>query len=190
MGGADKGWLLLNGEPLVMHALRRLQPQVGSLLVSANRHLERYRSLGVPVVTDDPPGFEGPLAGVLAGLEACNTPWMACVPCDAPCFPADLVGRLHQAALAQGRDAAVVVSVRQDRRSIEPAFCLLRAALAPSLRASMAAGERRWQGWLNAVGAAPVEFAIATDAADPVKTDPFANLNTPEDLAQAQRPGA
>lgn len=189
MGGADKGLVLLNGVPLARHALQRLRPQVDALMISANRHLDAYRALGVPVVSDNPPQFDGPLAGVLAGLEACATPWLACVPCDAPAFPLDLVARLHQAALSQRCDAAMAASLRDGAKShqaspelsLEPSFCLLRASLAPTLRAALASGERRFQGWLKSVGAAQVVFS--TDAA---ALSPFANLNTPEELGQAE----
>src|SRR6202022_1718455 len=40
MGGVDKGLQPLNLEPLALHALRRLKPQCGAMLISANRTLE------------------------------------------------------------------------------------------------------------------------------------------------------
>ena len=49
MGGRDKGLLELLGEPLAARALRRLRPQVGTLLLNANRHLDAYAALGVPL---------------------------------------------------------------------------------------------------------------------------------------------
>lgn len=181
MGGTDKGLVALNGIPLAQHALQRLRPQADALLISANRHLDVYRALGVPVVTDNPPQFEGPLAGVLAGLRACTTPWLACVPCDAPAFPLDLVARLHEAAQHPGCDAAMAASLHEGAVSVEPSFCLLRASLAPSLLTALASGERRFQGWLKSVGAAQVVFGAGGSA-----LPPFANLNTAEELAQAE----
>ncbi|HET9023288.1 MAG TPA: NTP transferase domain-containing protein, partial [Burkholderiaceae bacterium] len=64
MGGADKGWILHDGEPLVATVLRRLAPQVGAVLISANRNIDAYRALA-HVVTDADSGlaleaFPGP----------------------------------------------------------------------------------------------------------------------------------
>src|SRR3954468_21586075 len=98
MGGVDKGLQNFNGMPLALHTLMRLQPQVGHVLINANRNLGAYESFGVPVWPDVLADFAGPLAGFLAGLENCETPWLVTVPCDTPLFPADLVERLAQAA--------------------------------------------------------------------------------------------
>src|SRR5271155_2698102 len=94
MGGVDKGLQLFQGVPLAHHALRRLSPQVGQVMVNANRNLERYRAMGLAVYSDAVPDFAGPLAGVLAGLDHCLTPYLVTVPCDTPYFPHDLVERL------------------------------------------------------------------------------------------------
>ena len=87
MGGVDKGLQAYRGMPLAMHALLRLGPQVGEMMVNANRNLAAYESLGVPVWPDALPDYPGPLAGFLTGLERCTTPFLATVPCDSPHFP-------------------------------------------------------------------------------------------------------
>lgn len=170
MSGVDKGFVDYRGRPLVEAVVERLRPQVAQILISANRNIDRYRGLGFPVLLDAEEGLEpfpGPLAGMLAGLRAARTAWLAVVPCDAPFFPADLVSRL---AAALGGEHAAVAYVG-DR--IEPTFCLLHADLAEDLAAALAHGERRVEAWLRAVGAAPALFFTA---------DAFANLNTPQDL--------
>ena len=88
--------------PLALHALLRLQPQVGEAMINANRNLGAYESMGVPVWPDAQSDFPGPLAGVLVGLERCETPYLVTVPCDTPNFPLDLVERL--ASRAGGRE--------------------------------------------------------------------------------------
>ena len=97
MGGVDKGLQRHHGLPLVAHALQRLRPQVGTLALSANRHLEAYAAHGVPVWPDELPDHPGPLAGWLTALRRATTPWVASVPCDTPGFPDDLVARLAEA---------------------------------------------------------------------------------------------
>ena len=87
MGGVDKGLQDHLGVPLALHALRRLAPQVGTVMINANRNLDVYASMGVPVWPDEIPDYAGPLAGMLAGLAHCETPYLATVPCDTPNFP-------------------------------------------------------------------------------------------------------
>ncbi|WP_164962111.1 molybdenum cofactor guanylyltransferase MobA [Rubrivivax sp. JA1026] len=166
MGGVDKGLLAWQGRPLAQHALQRLAPQVGALAVSANRHLDTYAGFGVPVLTDTLPGSLGPLAGLLAGLRHARTRWLAVVPCDAPYFPVDLVARL-----AAGLGGAPIGYARAART--HPVFCLVDTALAETLEAALAGGERRVEHWLRASGGVAVDFD--DEAA-------FANFNTPETL--------
>ncbi|GAO22237.1 molybdopterin-guanine dinucleotide biosynthesis protein A [Alicycliphilus sp. B1] len=88
MGGVDKGLQNFRGMPLALHALMRLSPQVGSVMINANRNLSAYESFGMPVWPDGLADYAGPLAGFLCGLERCETPWLLTVPCDTPLFPA------------------------------------------------------------------------------------------------------
>ena len=116
LGGVDKGLQLFAGQPLVQHALRRLAPQVGRVMISANRNLEAYRQMGVPVWPDPPElqGYQGPLAGVLAGLQACDTAYLVTIPCDCPRFPSDLVQRLSAAIGQALRRQEVVQQLAQE----------------------------------------------------------------------------
>jgi molybdenum cofactor guanylyltransferase len=172
LGGVDKGLQPWQGEPLAARALRRLAPQVSALMVSANRHLEDYARLGVPVWPDPPEwtGHQGPLAGMLAGLRHVTTPWMVTVPCDCPSFPADLVARL----LAQVGDHALCLA--RSPAGPEPAFCLMRREVEASLADSLARGERSIERWARGLPRSEAQFDDA---------GAFFNINTPDDLARA-----
>jgi molybdopterin-guanine dinucleotide biosynthesis protein A len=176
MGGADKGLLPWAGTTLAGQALARLAPQVDHLAISANRHLEDYQALGVPVWTDAQ-AFEGPLGGMLAGFGRCQTPWLLCVPCDAPFFPLDLAARLAGAAgVGPGQSRmAVAWAQRGDGEAAQPqpVFCLMHCSLRERLREFLAGGGRRAGEWARQAGAARVDF----------DDKGFRNLNTPEDLA-------
>ncbi|MBK8285818.1 MAG: molybdenum cofactor guanylyltransferase [Ahniella sp.] len=111
MGGADKGLIAWQGKPMAQHMLERLAPQVSSVLIIANRNLDRYQTLGVPVVSDASPGFLGPIAGIRRALAQCTRPYLVTTPCDTPEFPLDLVTRLH--AALDGSDAEVAVTRRR-----------------------------------------------------------------------------
>ncbi|MBX3587655.1 MAG: molybdenum cofactor guanylyltransferase [Ramlibacter sp.] len=178
MGGLDKGLALLDGPPLAQRALDRLRPQVGPLLLSANRHLDQYREWGVPVVCDASAGYPGPLAGLLAGLTQCTTPWLACVPCDAPAFPTDLVARLG-ANLGPHQGAVVTLPDAQGEPRMQPVFCLLSVQWRGSLQAYLDAGGRRVSEWLQSQPASPVLFDQPGDG------DAFVNVNTLAELRQA-----
>lgn len=176
MGGADKGLVEYLGRPLVAHVIDRLAPQVESLIVSANRHLADYRAFGHPLVSDGEPDYPGPLAGLAAGLAACRTEWLVCVPCDCPHLPPDLVGRLAAAPYNSGARLAVARVAGQ----IQPTFQLCHRSHLPALRDYLAAGERRVGGWCRQQGAVEVDFP------DP---EAFRNFNTPAEL-DAPRQGS
>jgi molybdopterin-guanine dinucleotide biosynthesis protein A len=179
MGGVDKGLQSHRGLPLAMHALLRLQPQVGPVLVNANRNLAAYESLGAPVWPDPIEGFGGPLVGFLAGLEHCETPWLVTVPCDTPDFPLDLVEHLARAAAAQDAEIAYAQTTETDGRTqLHPVFCLMRASLLESLLAFLQGGGRKIDAWFAPHRAVGVPFP------DP---QAFFNANTPQELAQLQR---
>lgn len=169
MGGADKGLLDWQGRPLVAHAIERLAPQVGRLIISANRNRDAYAGFGYPVIDDELQGFQGPLAGLAAGLAACTTEWLACVPCDCPRLPLDLVAQLLVAA--EEADAALAVATTDE--GLQPTFQLCRRDLLPALEAYLAHGERRVSAWCRRQGAAEAFFEDAVA---------FRNLNAPADL--------
>ncbi len=179
MGGIDKGLQPFHGVPLAQHALRRLAPQVGRLIVNANRNLEAYRSMGAPVWSDEVPDFPGPLAGMLTGLERCETPYLVTVPCDTPYFPDDLAARLARGALESGVDIATAYTREGDELFPQPVFCLMKASLRDSLRSFIESGQRKTGLWARELGGARVVFE---------NTAAFQNFNTLIELEQAENP--
>jgi molybdopterin-guanine dinucleotide biosynthesis protein A len=169
LGGVDKGLQPWRGRPLVEHAIERLAPQVRDVMISANRHAGDYAARADRVLADASDDFPGPLAGMLAGLRACPTPWLAVVPCDSPRLPPDLVARL-----AHGLGDAPGTVVQRNAR-LEPVCCLLSTTLADDLGRYLAAGGRKVEGWVGR-HARPVPFDRPGDAAA------FVNVNTPEDF--------
>jgi len=177
MGGVDKGLQNHQGTALAMHAMLRLQPQVGHLMINANRNLGAYDSMGVPVWPDAIADYPGPLAGFLAGLEHCETPWLVTVPCDTPNFPADLVARLAQALVAEDAQIAMAATMEEGRVQVQPVFCLMAASLMESLVAFTQGGQRKIDKWTGQHRCATVVFDDA---------DAFFNANTLEELQRLQ----
>ena len=178
MGGVDKGLQNHHGMPLALHALMRLAPQVHHAMINANRNLAAYESMGAPVWPDPMADYPGPLAGWLAGLEHCETPYMVTVPCDTPAFPADLVVRLAAALQAEGAEIAMAATLEDGRVQVQPVFCLMKSDLMESLVAYLHSGERKIDRWTARHRCVQVMF---DDSAA------FFNANTPQELAQLQR---
>jgi molybdenum cofactor guanylyltransferase len=179
MGGVDKGLQRYRDRPLAAHALERLRPQVGKVMVNANRNLDTYRAMGVPVWPDEVPDYPGPLAGMLAGLVHCDTPLMATVPCDTPNFPLDLVTRLAGALESADADIAVAYTRAGEELFPQPVFCLVKTSLKAALAAFIAAGERKTG--LFARGQRNTRVVFDDDAE-------FFNINTLTELEHPPRP--
>lgn len=177
MGGVDKGLQNHLGLPLAMQVLLRLQPQVGAVMINANRNLGAYESMGVPVWPDALADYPGPLAGFLAGLEHCATPYLVTVPCDTPNFPADLVDRLAAALVAEGAEIAMAATLEDGRVQVQPVFCLMAATLLESLVAFTHGGQRKIDRWTGQHRCATVVFDDA---------DAFFNANTLDELQRLQ----
>ena len=178
MGGADKGLQQLDGLPMAAQVLSRLQPQVGTVLINANRHVDDYAKLGAPVISDVIEGYAGPLAGIHAGLSHCDTDYLVSVPCDSPRLPADLVVRLSDALLAHHADAAVAVTVNHHQQQRHPVFLLLRTTLRDSLSTYLNQGGRKVDTWLTSLNC--IEATFDDDSA-------FMNINTREELQALTR---
>jgi len=177
MGGVDKGLQNHRGLPLALHALLRLQPQVGELIINANRNLGAYESFGVPVWPDVLADFAGPLAGFMAGMEHATTPWLISVPCDSPDFPDDLVARLAQAASEADAEIVMPVTVEDGERRTQPVFCLMQTQLLESLVAYTQGGGRKIDRWTAQHRVVEVPFDDARA---------FFNANTLAELQQLQ----
>jgi len=187
MGGVDKGLQNLNGMPMALHTLLRLQMQTGQVMINANRNLAAYESFGVPVWPDVLADYAGPLAGFLTGLERCETPYLATVPCDTPRFPLDLVPRLAEALEREDADIAMAAAPEQDKDGqtkvrTQPVFCLLRVELLESLVDFTHKGGRKIDAWTALHKTVVVPFDQPGD--DPLA---FSNANTLAELQQLEK---
>ena len=180
MGGGDKPLRRLAGRTLLERVAERLGPQcAGGLALSANGDPARFRAVFAgAVLPDTVPDHPGPLAGILAGLEAAEAAGLShivSVPGDAPFLPEDFVARLVATAVAEGKPIALAAS--GERRHFTSALWPIH--LREDLRGWLASGERRVGGFIERHGA-----AVASWPVEPI--DPFLNLNAPEDLSAAE----
>jgi molybdopterin-guanine dinucleotide biosynthesis protein A len=186
MGGGDKPLGRLAGRPLLEHVIARLTPQVGPLAINANGDPSRFSAFGLPVVADTVAGFAGPLAGILAGLEwaAANATAhrLVTVAGDTPFFPGDLVTRLAEAS----EERPDTIAVASSNGRWHPTFALWPVELATTLRTALVdRDQRRVQAFIERCDHVAVDFAFPRVAG--MAYDPFFNVNTPDDLAEAER---
>lgn len=176
LNGCDKGWLRLARQPLIMHVVLRLKPQVDELLISANRNLMAYRKLPIAqVLTDGELGYPGPLQGILRLLQVASHPLLLIVPCDCPHLPLDLAMRLCRGL----RDAHADIAVAHDGNYLQPLFALIKTDELAMMQQAYQSGLRSMKAYLAQ------RKTIAVDFSDQPKA--FINLNTPEDFAALNR---
>lgn len=170
LGGRDKGWLRLGGRPQVERIIAALQPQVAAIRINTDRNRDAYAHLAPDPVGDGEFPDCGPMAGIRALLAACNTPYLLCVPVDAPHLPTNLASRLTSGMHRHRADAAVV----HDGSAPIPVCCLLAGTLAPATSAYLSAGGRSVNAWLQRIGTIAVDFSDHPTGW---------SLNTPHELA-------
>jgi molybdenum cofactor guanylyltransferase len=185
MGGGDKARIRLGGATILDRVVARLRPQCSRLILNANTDPARFADTGLAVIADGVPDHAGPLAGILAGLDwaadrAPQIEWVVSAPSDCPFLPRDLVARLHQARVEAGAPLACARSGQWRH----PVIALWPVALREDLRrALLSEGLRKVDQWT-----ARYRVGIAEWPAVPV--DPFFNVNTPAEAAEADRMAA
>ena len=179
MGGGDKGFLPLGDSTILGHVIDRFAPQVADLALNANGDPARFADYNLPVIADSIEDYPGPLAGVLAGLDWAagrGAAHIVTAAADTPFFPGDLVPRLLAAAEDQGKPIALA----RTENGRHPTFGLWPVALRDDLRLALKDGVRKVVLWTDRHGTAMADFPTG-------RFDPFFNVNTPEDLAEARR---
>ena len=182
IGGGDKARIRVGGKTILERVVAALAPQCSQLIINANDDPRRFADTGLAVVADDVPDYAGPLAGILAGLDwaadhAPGIEWIISAPGDCPFLPRDLVARLHCARTEAGTRLACAASAQRRH----PVVALWALSLRADLRQGLLnEGVRKVESWIARHG-----VAVATWPSTPV--DPFFNVNTTEDAAEANR---
>jgi len=175
LGGVEKGLLDWQGRPLLAHLIDALAPQVDGILLNANRAHERYAIFGLPIICDSPDfAGLGPLAGLHTALSHAATELVACVPCDMPELPDNLVARLVQATQAAPARPPLAYAVAAGRAY--PTLSLLHRSYRDALASSLRQGHCAAWRWMDEHGAIQVDFGDT----------PLANFNTPDALNMSQ----
>ncbi|WIO74038.1 molybdenum cofactor guanylyltransferase MobA [Porticoccaceae bacterium LTM1] len=168
MGGRNKGLLQVEGQPLIAFAAENLRPHVSEILVNTNTESERYQRLGYQVINDGDFAGKGPLAGILAGLSATSTPYIAICACDQLELPPNVYPELFKAA--QKNPSGLAVAHDGDR--LHPTCAVISQLNRQSLLDRLKQNQLRVGEWFTDMKADVVVFEGVT----------FYNINTPMDL--------
>jgi len=184
MGGGDKGLRELGGKPLMAHTIERISAQASPVAINANGDVSRFAAFGLPVIPDLTADHPGPLAGVLAGMRWAEKAvpgarFIVTAACDTPFFPEDMTARFL-AAVGTAYPAIVLASSARRGHFV---FALWPVSLADDLQDALASGARKVEDWIGRHQHFTVEFPPVSVGG--ASADPFFNVNTPEDLAQA-----
>ncbi|MEO7478024.1 MAG: molybdenum cofactor guanylyltransferase MobA [Lysobacteraceae bacterium] len=167
LGGIDKAWAVFQGQPLIERTVLAVSDDFAAILVSANRHADRYAALKLQAVADRLPDHPGPLAGLDAMLAICDTDWLLTVPVDVRNLPGNLVVRM----CAADRNGAVA----QDSDGLQPLVALWPVARSRvAVAQALAQGERAVHRVIEQLALSIVRFDDAH----------FGNLNTPDDFLE------
>jgi molybdopterin-guanine dinucleotide biosynthesis protein A len=175
--GTDKGLVALAGKPLVQHIVDRLDGLADEVLITTNKP-DAYAAFGVLTAPDADPGA-GALAGLLTALDAARGEVVLVVACDMPFVSRRLAEHMLRLAI----DAEAVVP--KDGEEFEPLFAVYRRACIEPIRRALDAGQRRVISFFPDVRLRVVDV----DEARSIEPDDesFFNVNTPADLAEAER---
>jgi molybdopterin-guanine dinucleotide biosynthesis protein A len=169
LGGIDKGWQKWRDRAMIEQVLERLRPQAEQVIISCNRNLDRYQTLGELCITDENSDFQGPLAGVLAASRKHKNSHLLLCPCDTPMVPTDLRLHLQEALAAQQAEVAIPVTDTQPQY----AHALINSDCTQILPDHIQRGQLALKTWLREFKVAYVDFS---------NVECFRNINTPADL--------
>lgn len=171
MGGIEKALVEFQGETLLSHVIKRVQPQVKTLYLNVNKKLEQYQEFNLPILEDEKKGFLGPLAGILTAFNKIETHYLLVVPCDAPFVSLNLAEKLFKEMQYQNALGAVV----HDGERLQPTFLLLHKQLRNDLEIYLQNGQRSIELWLERHLIAKIDFS--SQANDFISFNTFEELN-------------
>ena len=186
MGGGDKGLLMLGETSIIERVIDKILPQVGSLAININGDSSRFPDYKLPIIPDSIKGYLGPLSGILAGMEWAfknGNRYIATVAADTPFLPDDLIKRLHAMVKSKNLNIGIAASriLNGDDVFIHPTFGIWEVALKDDLRDALANDTRKIMFWAKKFKLDYYYF----DTSDKL-SDPFFNINTPDDLEEAK----
>ena len=171
LGGQDKGLVHYKNKPLIEHVIERIQPQLGTIIVNANRNQEIYMGYGFSVINDELSDYQGPLAGFATAMKAVNTSHIITLPCDGPLLPKNLVSKMLEALNNTPRTASETIIVAHNGERLQPVYALIPVNLISSLEQFLEGGERKIDLWYAKHSMKIADFSDTPNAFDNINTE-------------------
>jgi len=170
MNGVDKGLMLWKNRPMIEHVLEQLNAPAEKVIISANRNLKNYKQYASHVIEDSLSDFQGPLSGILSAMQACDTEYLLCTPCDSPNPPHDMLIHLYECMQSQQKTSAVC----HDGERLQPLFALISCTHENLLNEFIQQGRRKVHDFIQLIDPAICDFSK--------QKDHFNNFNQPDDM--------
>jgi len=175
MAGRDKGLISLADKPLVEYAIECLQPLVDDLSISCNRNRELYQGYRLDCISDKEQSFQGPMAGLAAGLQHARHEWLLVMPCDTPLMTTEVMSQLLACIKASGphQEMQAIIFSHQ---GLQPLHGLYHRSMLPIFEQCLAENKNALQRLLRSMP------TVSMHQADDCGVS-FNNANDPEELA-------
>ena len=180
-GGADKGLLIWQGQPLAARVAAALSSNCQGLIISCNRHLDEYRSITSKCFTDQlsnlpiphhQASVQGPLAGIYTAWQHYPDSCFLISPCDTPKLSPLYAERMTEGLNSGSCDKITRIAWDGERKQY--LHCLVGPAAFPLLRKYLISGQRNVRGWLDSMEPELTDFSDHPEL--------FTNINTLEQL--------
>ena len=181
--GRDKLFVELDGQHLISRAVQRLKQQMEHTVIVGPAKKRALAKQGTSLISDKHEGFQGPLAGIFAGLsnaEVHGFEGIITIAADTPFFPDDYVERIFGDPSVFILPDERRVKIARSPDGLHPVFGYWSLNAIDKILELMNNDVRKVMAAADAVGWDPVDF-------DSTGVDPFFNINTPEDLKQAKQ---
>jgi molybdopterin-guanine dinucleotide biosynthesis protein A, proteobacterial len=184
-GSIDKSLVGLAGRPLIAHVIARIAPQVSAMVVNASGDLTRFQPFGVRVIADEAHGTPatGPIVGLISAFRALRqsgdvTSLVLSLPVDTPFLPTDLVARLASALAGHAAAVSFAATTERDHPIVALWSPEIREATYAVFRQNPEISLHRMMERLRGK-----RVVFRGD----LSADLFFNVNSPEDLREAER---
>lgn len=176
LGGSEKALVEINGQRLIDRLLERIRPQCPTLAISLRSLKPWADQYGMPILVDRPTAECGPLGGICAALNWAQSldpepDWVVTVPVDLPFLPPTLIQKLT----ASKTDICIATSGDQTHYTV----AAWRPKLVEPLEQALRSGAVAVKDFQSQCSSVAIEWPVED-------IDPFFNVNTPENIEQAE----
>ena len=178
-GGGIKTLTKINGRSIFEKIIDVLNKQNTKIIINSNFKNENFLKTNFPIIEDLNKNFQGPLAGIYSCMnwlnkQKLNTDWLLTVPSDTPFLPNNLL-EIFKSKLNNKKN----ILIARSNGKIHPIIGMWNISLYNNLKEELKSENRKIMEWVYKNNFDFVDFHNRN-------YDPFFNINTKEDIVEAQ----